>query len=144
MTVSCLFRVLYGVTMYSKSGTQAYAQVDLESQLAGASPHELITMLLEGAKSAVLRAMIYFETGNIAKRGEMISRAINIIDNGLRTSLDHEKGQHIAQDLEQLYEYMSRTLLEANRQNKPELLTGVSEILTNLATTWKEIEPKKR
>ncbi|CAM3883612.1 flagellar export chaperone FliS [Rahnella bruchi] len=130
--------------MYSKSGTQAYAQVDLESQLAGASPHELITMLLEGAKSAVLRAMIYFETGNIAKRGEMISRAINIIDNGLRTSLDHEKGQHIAQDLEQLYEYMSRTLLEANRQNKPELLTGVSEILTNLATTWKEIEPKKR
>lgn len=130
--------------MYSKSGTQAYAQVDLESQLAGASPHELITMLLEGAKSAVLRALIYFETGNIAKRGEMISRAINIIDNGLRTSLDHEKGQHIAQDLEQLYEYMSRTLLEANRQNKPELLTGVSEILTNLATTWKEIEPKKR
>ncbi|THD52736.1 flagellar export chaperone FliS [Rahnella sp. Larv3_ips] len=130
--------------MYSKSGTQAYAQVDLESQLAGASPHELITMLLEGAKSAVLRAMIYFETGNIAKRGEMISRAINIIDNGLRTSLDHEKGQHIAQDLEQLYEYMSRTLLEANRQNKSELLTGVSEILTNLATTWKEIEPKKR
>jgi flagellar protein FliS len=144
MSIFCPVRVLYGVTMYSKSGTQAYAQVDLESQLAGASPHELITMLLEGAKSAVLRAMIYFETGNIAKRGEMISRAINIIDNGLRTSLDHEKGQHIAQDLEQLYEYMSRTLLEANRQNKPELLTGVSEILTNLATTWKEIEPKKR
>lgn len=82
--------------------------------------------------------------GNIAKRGEMISRAINIIDNGLRTSLDHEKGQHIAADLERLYDYMSRTLLDANRRNSPEELTAVSEILTNLANTWKEIEPKKR
>lgn len=130
--------------MYSKSGSKAYAQVDLESQLAGASPHELITMLLDGAVNAVLRAKIYFEMGNIAKRGEMISRAINIIDNGLRTSLDHEKGQHIAADLERLYDYMSRTLLEANQRNSPEELTAVSEILTNLATTWKEIEPKKR
>ena len=130
--------------MYSKSGSKAYAQVDLESQLAGASPHELITMLYEGANNAVLRAKIYFEMGNIAKRGEMIARAINIIDNGLRTSLDHEKGQHIAEDLERLYDYMSRTLLDANRQNSPDGLTSVSEILTNLATTWKEIEPKKR
>jgi len=130
--------------MYSKSGSKAYAQVDLESQLAGASPHELITMLLDGAVNAVLRAKIYFEMGNIAKRGEMISRAINIIDNGLRTSLDHEKGQHIAADLERLYDYMSRTLLDANRRNSPEELTAVSEILTNLANTWKEIEPKKR
>lgn len=130
--------------MYSNSGSKAYAQVDLESQLAGASPHELITMLLDGAVNAVLRAKIYFEMGNIAKRGEMISRAINIIDNGLRTSLDHDKGQHIAADLERLYDYMSRTLLEANRRNSPEELTAVSEILTNLATTWKEIQPKKR
>ncbi len=130
--------------MYSKSGSKAYAQVDLESQLAGASPHELITMLLDGAVNAVLRAKIYFEMGNIAKRGEMISRAINIIDNGLRTSLNHEKGQHIAADLERLYDYMSRTLLDANRRNSPEELTAVSEILTNLANTWKEIEPKKR
>ncbi|RPH29227.1 flagellar export chaperone FliS [Buttiauxella warmboldiae] len=130
--------------MYSKSVSKAYAQVDLESQLAGASPHELISMLYDGANNAVLRAKIYFEMGNIAKRGEMISKAINIIDNGLRTSLDHEKGQHIAGDLDRLYEYMSRTLLEANRKNSPEQLNSVSEILTNLSITWKEIEPKKR
>jgi len=130
--------------VYSKQGTKAYASVDLESQLAGATPHQLITMLYDGAINAVLRAKIYFESGNIARRGEMISRAINIIDNGLRSALDHEKGQEIALDLERLYEYMSRTLLQANIRNDPSSLIQVSEILTNLATTWKDIEPKKK
>ncbi|CNI68982.1 flagellar protein FliS [Yersinia frederiksenii] len=130
--------------MYSNPGSKSYARIDLESQLAGASPHQLISMLLDSALNAVLRAKIHFENGNIARRGEMISKAINIIDNGLRTSLDHDKGEHIARDLESLYDYMSRTLLQANLRNSPSELASVSEILTNLATTWKEIEPKEK
>ncbi|HEN3278358.1 TPA: flagellar export chaperone FliS [Yersinia enterocolitica] len=129
--------------MYSSRGSNAYARVSLESELAGASPHQLISMLLDGALNAVLRARIYFDNGNVARRGEMISKAINIIDNGLRTSLDHEIGKDIAQDLESLYDYMSRNLLQANLRNSSAELTSVSEILTNLATTWKEIEPKE-
>jgi len=128
--------------MYARQGTHAYAQVDLHSKLAGATPHQLITMLFEGAHSAIVRAQLYFESGNIAKRGEMISKAINIIDNGLRSALDHEKGQQIARDLEALYSYMSRTLLQANLNNDPSQLTHVDEILMNIAETWKEIEPR--
>lgn len=130
--------------MYANRGIQAYAQVDLQSQLAGATPHQLITMLFDGAHNAILRAKIYFETGNIARRGEMISKAINIIDNGLRASLDHNKGQEIAQQLEMLYEYMSRTLLECNLRNNPDPLAHVDELLMNLATTWKEIDPQRK
>lgn len=114
--------------MYAKQGTRAYAQVDLHSRLAGATPHQLITMLFEGAHSAIVRARLYFENGNIAKRGEMISKAINIIDNGLRSALDHEKGGEIARDLEALYSYMSRTLLQANLNNDPSSLAHVDEI----------------
>lgn len=128
--------------MYAKQGTRAYAQVDLHSRLAGATPHQLITMLFEGAHSAIVRARLYFENGNIAKRGEMISKAINIIDNGLRSALDHEKGGAIARDLEALYSYMSRTLLQANLNNDPSSLAHVDEILMNIAETWKEIESR--
>lgn len=128
--------------MYSNQGNHAYHRVDLENQLAGASPHQLIVMLFDGALNAVLRATIYFENGQVARRGEMISRAINIIDNGLRAALDHEKGREIAQDLERLYDYMSRTLLEANLRNDPVRLPHVIQLLKDLATTWKEIEPK--
>ena len=128
--------------MYAKQGSQAYAQVDLHSRLAGATPHQLITMLFDGAHSAIVRARLYFDSGNVAKRGEMISKAINIIDNGLRSALDHEKGKEIARDLEALYSYMSRTLLHANLNNDPSQLAHVDEILMNIAETWKEIEPR--
>lgn len=128
--------------MYAKQGTRAYAQVDLHTRLAGATPHQLIAMLFEGAHSAIVRARLYFENGNIAKRGEMISKAINIIDNGLRSALDHEKGKEIARDLDALYRYMSRTLLQANLNNDPASLAHVDEILMTIAETWKEIEPR--
>ncbi|HEY1844038.1 MAG TPA: flagellar export chaperone FliS [Buttiauxella sp.] len=130
--------------MYSKTGQSAYAQVSLESQVAGATPHQLITLLLEGAVSAMVRAKIYFETGNIAKRGEMISRAINIIDNGLRASLNHEVGGQVTEEMESLYEYVSRSLLLLNLEKKPEELPHLIEIMNNLSTTWKEIEPAKK
>ncbi|MDR7343771.1 flagellar protein FliS [Pantoea alhagi] len=128
--------------MYAKQGTHAYAQVDLHSKVAGATPHQLITMLFEGAHSAIVRASLYFENGNIAKRGEMISKAINIIDNGLRSALDFDKGQQIALDLDALYRYMSRTLLNANLNNDSSQLAHVDEILMNIADTWKEIETR--
>lgn len=130
--------------MYTKSGQSAYAQISLESQLAGATPHQLITMLFEGAINAMLRAKIYFETGKIAKRGEMISRAINIIDSGLRASLNHEIGGAVTEEMESLYEYVSRNLLLLNLQQDPEQLPHLIEIMTNLSNTWKEIEPAKK
>ncbi|WP_435952275.1 flagellar export chaperone FliS [Dryocola sp. BD626] len=130
--------------MYTKTGQNAYAQVSLESQVAGATPHQLITLLFEGAISAMLRAKIYFETGNIAKRGEMISRAINIIDNGLRSALNHDIGGQVTEEMESLYEYVSRSLLLLNLEKKPEELPHLIEIMTNLSNTWKEIEPKKQ
>ena len=82
------------------------------------------------------RAEIYFQSGNIARRGEMISRAINIIDNGLRAGLNHEVGGQIAADLERLYEYISRSLLEANLNKSGEMV--------DMAETWKAIDPQAR
>lgn len=130
--------------MYTSQGSHAYAQVDLQSKLAGATPHQLISMLFDGAHNALMRAKIYFENGNVARRGEMISKAINIIDNGLRASLDYDKGRYIAQELERQYEYMSRTLFQANLRSDLDALMHVDSLLMTLAITWKEIEPHKK
>lgn len=128
--------------MYSPTGRKTYARLDLETQLAGATPHQLISMLLDGALNAVQRANIYFERGNVARRGEMISRAINIIDNGLRPALDHDIGGTVAQELESLYDFISRALLTANLHNNPAELPKLIDIISTLSMTWKEIEPK--
>lgn len=128
--------------MYSKTGNNAYSSISLESQIAGASPHQLIVLLYDGAINAMKRAEIYFQSGNIARRGEMLSRAINIIDNGLRAGLDHEKGGRIAEELESLYEYISRTLLEANLNKSAEKLPHLIALMTEMSETWQAIAAK--
>ncbi|MGU3524244.1 flagellar export chaperone FliS [Enterobacteriaceae bacterium C23F] len=127
--------------MYTKTGNNAYSSISLESQVAGATPHQLIVLLFDGAINAMRRAEIYFQSGNIARRGEMISRAINIIDNGLRTGLNHEIGGQITADLENLYEYVSRNLMLINLNKTPEQLPPLIELMSGLAETWKAIDP---
>ncbi|UVC31241.1 flagellar export chaperone FliS [Pantoea sp. SOD02] len=130
--------------MYTNKGKSAYTAVSLDSQVAGATPHQLITMLFDGAINAMRRAEIYFQQGNIARRGEMISRAINIIDNGLRAGLNHEVGGQIPADLERLYEYVSRNLLEANLNKSGEKLPQLITLMVEMAETWKAIDPQGR
>lgn len=127
--------------MYSQQGPQAYARISLESRLAGATPHQLIAMLFEGARSALSRAAIYFEQGDIARRGEMISKAINIVDNGLRAALDHQKGPAIAADLERLYDYISRLLMQANLHNDPDRLQQADKLIGDIEEVWQAIAP---
>lgn len=127
--------------MYKMQSSQAYDQVSLETRLAGATPHQLIAILFEAAHNALMRAKIYFDKGVVAKRCEMIGKAINIIDNGLRASLDHQKGKEIAADLERLYEYMTRLLLEANTRSDVTKLQEADKLITGLAAVWDEILP---
>lgn len=127
--------------MYNRSGTQAYAQVSLESGVMGASPHQLIVMLFDGALSALLRARILMNQGNIAGKGLAISKAINIIDNGLKNGLNHEQGGEIADNLAALYDYMKRRLMQANLHNDVAALDEVSGLLENIADAWRQIGP---
>ena len=130
--------------MYTKTGNSAYTAVSLDSQINGATPHQLIVLLYDGAFNAMKRAEIYVQSGNIPRRGEMISRAINIIDNGLRAGLDHEKGGQIAEELESLYEYISRTLLEANVTKSGEKLPHLIALMTEMSETWQAIAPQNK
>lgn len=127
--------------MYKRSGTQAYAQVSVESGVMSASPHQLIVMLFDGALSALLRARILINQGNIAGKGQAISKAISIIDNGLRAGLNHEQGGDIADNLAALYDYMKRRLLHANLHNDTAAIEEVTELLENIADAWRQIGP---
>lgn len=120
-------------------GVNAYAKVGLETGIGSASPHKLIVMLYDGALVAVLSAQMHMNSGNIPEKGKSISKAIQIIDNGLRASLDKEAGGQIAEGLDALYEYMSARLLAANIRNDLGMLEEVQRLLTDLRETWNAI-----
>ena len=127
--------------MYSQNGARAYQQVGLESAVMSASPHQLVSMLFDGALSALVRARLFVEEGRISEKGEALSKAINIIDNGLKAGLNMEVEGDLSANLSALYEYMVRRLLQANLRNDAGAIVEVEDLLSNIADAWKQIGP---
>jgi flagellar protein FliS len=125
-----------------KRGVNAYHNVSIETGVTSASPHKLIVMLYDGALVALLSAKTNIAAGNIAAKGSAISKAISIIDNGLRASLDKNAGGEIAANLDALYDYMSRRLLHANLKNDVTIIDEVHGLLADLRGAWVEIGDK--
>lgn len=120
-------------------GVGAYATVGLETGVASASPHKLVVMLYDGVIVALLSAINGIKSSNIGIKGSAISKAITIIDNGLRASLDKKAGGEIAQNLDALYDYMSRRLLEANIKNDATIVEEIHGLMANLREAWVQI-----
>lgn len=122
-----------------KVGSNAYKQVNLETSVSQASPHQLIVLLFDGALNAIRLAELHMQKGNISDKGKAISKAINIIDNGLKSSLDLNQGGEIAENLDQLYQYISQQLVLANLHNDSKKLQTCFDLLDNIAQAWREI-----
>lgn len=123
----------------NQRGVNLYAKVGLETGVIAASPNKLIIMLYEGAISACHSAIGYMLTEDIPNKGAMLSKAISIIESGLRLSLDKKVGGEIAESLDALYAYMSKRLMMANIHDQPELVHEVIKLLTDLKTAWEII-----
>lgn len=119
-----------------KNPAEAYARVGVETGVVAADPHRLVLMLFDGALVAIGQARAALAAGDVARKGGAISRAIQIIEEGLRASLDHEDGGEIAAQLEQLYDYVSRRLLTANLRGDPAALEEVGRIVSELRDAW--------
>ena len=127
--------------MYNSSGVQAYQQVGLESAVMSASPHQLVVMLFDGALSALVRARLFIEQGDTVAKGQALTKAINIIDNGLKAGLNMDIGGALPRNLASRYEYMVRRLLHANLRNDVDAINEVETLMTNIADAWKQIGP---
>lgn len=117
----------------------AYRSIELETQLTSASPHKLILMLFDGALMSISSAKMYMAEKRTAEKGKAISKAIDIIVNGLKVSLDYEAGGELAERLGALYEYMSSRLLHANLHNDAAALDEVDRLLREVRGGWEEI-----
>lgn len=120
-----------------------YSQVNRVGGVTDADPHRLVLMLLEGAlgKMATVKGLIM--RGEIAKKGEVIGQAISIIG-GLRSSVDLSKGGEIAANLDNLYEYIERQLIQANLNNNIEIVNEVVSLLREIKTAWDSIPVESR
>ncbi|QNI01529.1 flagellar export chaperone FliS [Halomonas sp. SH5A2] len=127
-----------GAAAYGR-GANAYARVGVESGVMSADPHQLIVMLFDGAQAAIRAARIHMQAGNSAEKGRSISKALDIVNNGLAAALDLEQGGDIAEQLGSLYSYIARLLLTANLRNDEASLDEAERLLEDIASAWREI-----
>ena len=120
--------------MYSKGANQ-YRQVGMTSEVEGADPHRLIQMLMEGALTRMSQAKGMIEEKNYEGKAKLLGRVMEIIAT-LQSSLDHEKGGDISSNLDRLYDYMNRRLLEASGANDSSMIDEVMTLLIEIKSGW--------
>ena len=120
----------------------AYAKVGTETGVSTADPHKLILMLFDGALVAIGTAAVALDSKDIQTEGNSISKAIEIILNGLKISLDMEAGGELSERLAALYDYMADRLLHANLHNSRPALDEVVGLLRELREAWAQIDGK--
>lgn len=119
---------------------QQYGQTGIQAEINVASPHRIIQMLLQGALDKISIAKGSIERLEYAQKSSHISWAVSII-NGLRMSLNKDAGGEIAANLDGLYDYMHRRLMEANSSNDIAILDEVSDLLRQIKDAWDAIGP---
>lgn len=128
---------------FNQRGVNEYARIGIETGVAAANPHKLIIMLYEGALVACQSAVRDIEKSDYAGKSAMISKAIMIIESGLRLSLDKKAGGQIAESLDSLYAYMSNRLYAANLKNEAAPIAEVIKLLSDLKSAWEAIEKRQ-
>jgi flagellar secretion chaperone FliS len=126
-----------------RTAANAYRSLDVETMVDGADPHRLVALLYDGAVAQIARARHALAKEDIATKCEATGRAIRIIDEGLKAALDANAGD-VARNLDALYDYMTRTLLNANLKNSDVKYAEVERLLGELRGAWREIAPKAR
>jgi flagellar protein FliS len=119
-----------------------YKSVDLRATVETASPQQLISMLLDGALGAMAKSKGAIERKDIQERTTQLNKASDIIL-GLKDFLDHEKGGEIAANLDALYDYMVRTLSQANLKNDADKVQEVMNLMLEIKAGWVAMEVPK-
>ncbi|MET0334033.1 MAG: flagellar export chaperone FliS [Rhizobacter sp.] len=130
---------------YSSSGKHqlgAYQQVHVTTGVDGASPHRLVQMLFEGLLDSLARARGAMAHGNNAVTGAEIGRAVRIIEEGLKAGLNVTDGGQLAQDLRDLYAYVTVRLTYANLHNDEAAIAECVKLIEPIASAWDEIAMK--
>jgi flagellar secretion chaperone FliS len=122
---------------------QGYARAYQAQSVLTASPGQLILMLYDGALRFLTHARDALEAPeHTPRRIEIVNtnllKAQNIIAE-LQASLNHEAGGDYSANLDRLYDYYLRRLLEANLKKKVEPVIEVEGLVRQLRDGWAEM-----
>jgi len=138
---------MYGsnASPFSQRGSAAnlYSRVGVETDVGSASPHRLVVLLFEGVFSDMNQARAAIQAGDMALKARSITRAVRILDEGLKSALDLEAGP-LAKDLRDLYTWLCLRLTYANLHSDPKAIDECQRVLTPVRDAWLAIGERQQ
>ena len=117
------------------------AQHYLQTQVRSSSPLELVVLLYDGALRSSAAASEAMERKDIPTRRAAVSKTLAIIGE-LQNTLDMKNGGAVAEQLDQLYTWMTAELVQATVRQDVRPIQGVRRVLETLRDGWQQIAVK--
>lgn len=122
---------------YSKFA-DSYGSVQTVTGVATADNIQLIQMLFDGLMESLAAAKGHIQNNAIEEKSKSLSRAGRIVV-GLQGALDFERGGELAQNLNELYAYVTRRLFHVNAYNDLAVLAEVQSLIHDIAQAWQAL-----
>ena len=127
-------------TPVSMRSANTYRSIGVETAVTGANPHQLVGLLFDGLQQSLSAAKAAILNGDIPAKGRSISRAVRILEEGLKAGLDVQKGGELAANLRSVYDYCIFKTTEANIRNDAALLEEVIRLIQPISDGWSQIK----
>jgi flagellar protein FliS len=121
--------------MVNQRALSQYQTVSVSSAVETASPHRLVQMLMQGCMQRLAEAKGAIARGDVAAKGVAVGKAIDIVG-GLQDSLNREVASSLPEQLDALYSYMQRRLVEANLTSDVAMLDEVAGLMRTVKEGW--------
>lgn len=124
----------YSAEKEIKEITDNYQRMEMMT----ADPKRLIILCYDRAINSLKLAINHYESHNFEAKAREIQKTQDIIG-ALRTALDFNNGGEVAVNLDALYSFMTRHIMEADLKKDIDALKLIVNMLEEVEIAWKEI-----
>jgi len=114
-----------------------------EVSISTSSPTNLVVLLYQGALRFLHEAVDDIKRQDYVHKRQSIDRAAAIVQY-LQSTLDTEKGQDIARELNRLYDYITSRIYEGSTKLDCKPIEEVIKLLETLLSGWEQIALKEQ
>ena len=116
-----------------------YHAVNLNAQMANASPVQLVLILMDGLLEELARTRAHIEARRYELKARGLDKCVDIL-NGLSSALDFESGGEVVANLGRLYDYCAWRLYKAGLELEVSMVDEVVVLLTRIRDGWDAVQ----
>ncbi|MBW1723330.1 MAG: flagellar export chaperone FliS [Deltaproteobacteria bacterium] len=114
-----------------------------KTEIATAGKMNLVVMCYDKSIQFLKQAKESYQTGDYERKAKLLQKTLDII-NELQSCLDFEKGGEIAKNLDAIYNYLTRRLIQGDVEKDLSAFEEAVRFLSELKEAWEEIATREK